>query len=187
MCAERDERGRQRGRLADGNLAGIGSTREKIKGWLRRLAQFREPLLVLLPLFGKVQAVDANLCCFLAGLKAFALVAVLRFADRIALGRDASVIGGDRAYDFLGFDCRRGELDELHGDLKTIEKESGAAWVDSLGSELGEDLGERELDRAPIFDGRDDEVSRLGVGRSGCSRFAQAGVEVAERLIAQGR
>jgi len=150
------------------------------------LAHFLEPLEVLLPLFDKALAAEANAGCLVAGLVAFALIAVFGFADGFLLGCDARVIGGDEAHDFLRCDCGRGGLDDLHGDLKTVEEEPCAAGVDGVGGELGENLGERELDGAAVFDGRDDEVARPGVGRGGRGGLAQVGVEVAERLLAQG-
>lgn len=180
---------RQRCKRTERNFAGIGRF-GKFEGWIIGVSgfvQFCEPFLVLLPLSGQCFATAANVFSFLAGLVTFAFIAILWFADGFLLGRDEGVIGGDRAHDFAGFDCGCGSFDDLHGDLKTVQEESGASGVNGVGSELGEDLSEGELDGAPVFNGLDDEVWRLAVGRSGSGGFAEVGMEVAERLIAQGR
>jgi hypothetical protein len=101
-------------------------------------------------------------------------------------GEDVAIFGSS-----LGLHPKEGEdiefaFDVLGGDLEAVKEEPGAARIELTGAQAVEDLGEGDLDSAPVFE--DGELERL-IGGLGLlsGTIVQARVEVAKVLAAQGR
>ena len=86
---------------------------------------------------------------------------------------------------FLGDFGLLGEGDG--GDLEAVEQEAGAAGVELVEGDAGEDLGDGALDAGAVFDEREVEGAAASFSLAGVADGAAGGVvEVAERLVAEG-
>ena len=85
---------------------------------------------------------------------------------------------------FAGFSGEGGD-----GDLEAVEEEAGAFWVEVVGGDAAEDLGQGELDGGAVFEDGHGEGVPVGVGIAGgvAGDGAAGGVVVeAEVLVAEG-
>jgi hypothetical protein len=142
------------------------------------------PVQVFLAVFFPVAEIAIVWIVVWASLLLFAFAAILGGIANgelrghfISFGIGGGVLNGALRYDV------RAAVDVLGCDLEAVEEEAGALGVEAGGAERAEDLGERELDGAAIFE--DGEFDRIK-GRAWFRVEAvQTVVEVAEWFFSQ--
>jgi len=121
-----------------------------------------------------------------AGLPVRAVDAVLGGVADDQLGSELFAVVGDGD----GFDGTAGDegarASNLRGDLEAVDEKPGALIVEPSGAELAENLGERELDGAPVFE-HGDVDGLVGAGFHARIVLVDVDVEVAICLAFERR
>jgi hypothetical protein len=103
-------------------------------------------------------------------------------------GRERAMDGiDDDLFDKLGFDGSAAvgqDLWEIEaGDLKAVEEQAGAAWVDVIGGNTAEDLADGLLDGAAVFGMREVEVGAAAAALAWVFDGATRGVVVITKFF----
>ena len=97
---------------------------------------------------------------------------------RLGLGLDLLLVGG-RGGDGFG--------EALEGDLETVEEESGAAGVELVLGDAGEDFADRELDGGAVLGHGEDEGALAGAAAAELGDGFAGGVVVVAEVFAAER